>query len=126
MRLASARKGHHQTLTKSNRPDSPHPNQPNRNRPPPSDRMSVPRGPCPLHVLKDAWVQGAIDENTMVWGHGLYDWLPAKNVKLLLPMVRTPEGESLGLGRRGWGRDEGGEVWTAAWSPGWIGTSGCV
>ena len=21
------------------------------------DRMSVPRGPCPLHVLKDAWVQ---------------------------------------------------------------------
>lgn len=55
------------------------------------DRMSVPRGPCPLHVLKDAWVQGVIDENTLVWGHGLYDWLPAKNVKLLLPMVRTPE-----------------------------------
>jgi hypothetical protein len=53
--------------------------------------MSVPRGPCPLHVLKDAWVQGVIDENTLVWGHGLYDWLPAKNVKLLLPMVRTPE-----------------------------------
>ncbi|MEW5302197.1 MAG: hypothetical protein WDW36_005001 [Sanguina aurantia] len=55
------------------------------------DRMSVPRGPCPLHVLKDAWVQGVIDENTLVWGHGLYDWLPAKNVQLLLPMVRTPE-----------------------------------
>lgn len=55
--------------------------------------MSVPRGPCPLHVLKDAWVQGAIDEDTLVWGHGLYDWLPAKNVKLLLPMIRTPEGE---------------------------------
>ncbi|KAI8473903.1 MAG: hypothetical protein J3K34DRAFT_409551 [Monoraphidium minutum] len=55
------------------------------------DRMSVPRGPCPLHVLKDAWVQGTIDENTLVWGHGLYDWLPAKNVKLLLPMIRTPE-----------------------------------
>ena len=54
--------------------------------------MSVPRGPCPLHVLKDAWVQGVIDENTLVWGHGLYDWLPAKNVKLLLPMIRTPEG----------------------------------
>ncbi|KIZ05804.1 hypothetical protein MNEG_2158 [Monoraphidium neglectum] len=55
------------------------------------DRMSVPRGPCPLHVLKDAWVQGVVDENTLVWGHGLYDWLPAKNVKLLLPMIRTPE-----------------------------------
>lgn len=56
------------------------------------DRMSVPRGPCPLHVLKDSWVQGVIDENTLVWGNGLYDWLPAKNVKLLLPMIRTPEG----------------------------------
>lgn len=55
------------------------------------DRMSVPRGPCPLHVLKDAWVQGVIDENTLVWGQGLYDWLPAKNIKLLLPMIRTPE-----------------------------------
>jgi hypothetical protein len=32
------------------------------------DRMSVPRGPCPLHVLKDAWVQGVVDENTLVWG----------------------------------------------------------
>jgi hypothetical protein len=32
------------------------------------DRMSVPRGPCPLHVLKDCWVQGIVDENTLVWG----------------------------------------------------------
>lgn len=55
------------------------------------DRMNIPRGPCPLHVLKDAWVQGVIDENTLMWGQGLYDWLPAKNVKLLLPMIRTPE-----------------------------------
>lgn len=55
------------------------------------DRMSVPRGPCPLHVLKDCWVQGVIDENTLVWGGGLYDWLPIKNVKLLIPMIRTPE-----------------------------------
>lgn len=55
------------------------------------DRLSVPRGPCPLHVLKDAWVQGVVDENTLVWGQGLYDWLPMKNVKLLLPMIRTPE-----------------------------------
>eukprot|EP00200_Dunaliella_tertiolecta_P001420 CAMPEP_0202347392 /NCGR_PEP_ID=MMETSP1126-20121109/5773_1 /ASSEMBLY_ACC=CAM_ASM_000457 /TAXON_ID=3047 /ORGANISM="Dunaliella tertiolecta, Strain CCMP1320" /LENGTH=244 /DNA_ID=CAMNT_0048938935 /DNA_START=63 /DNA_END=794 /DNA_ORIENTATION=+ len=55
------------------------------------DRVNNPRGPCPLHVLKDCWVQGVIDENTLVWGQGLYDWLPAKNVKLLLPMIRTPE-----------------------------------
>eukprot|EP00798_Chlamydomonas_sp_ICE-L_P001346 gene1346-32707_t len=55
------------------------------------DRMNIPRGPCPLHVLKDAWVQGVVDENTLMWGHGLADWLPAKNVKLLLPLIRTPE-----------------------------------
>ncbi|EFJ44293.1 hypothetical protein VOLCADRAFT_106447 [Volvox carteri f. nagariensis] len=55
------------------------------------DRMNVPRGPCPLHVLKEAWVTGIVDENTLMWGHGLYDWLPAKNIKLLLPMIRTPE-----------------------------------
>ena len=36
--------------------------------------------------------QGVVDENTLVWGQGLYDWLPMKNVKLLLPMIRTPEG----------------------------------
>eukprot|EP00879_Flechtneria_rotunda_P023739 GHRR01025131.1.p1 GENE.GHRR01025131.1~~GHRR01025131.1.p1 ORF type:complete len:206 (+),score=51.64 GHRR01025131.1:109-726(+) len=57
------------------------------------DRMSVPRGPCPLHVLKDCWVQGIVDENTLVWGQGLYDWLPMKNVKLLVAQVRTPEGK---------------------------------
>ncbi|WIA21842.1 hypothetical protein OEZ85_004218 [Tetradesmus obliquus] len=55
------------------------------------DRMSVPRGPCPLHVLKDCWVQGVVDENTLVWGQGLIDWLPMRNVKLLVAQVRTPE-----------------------------------
>jgi len=55
------------------------------------DRAGVPRGPCPLHVLKDCWVQGVVDENTLVWGHGLVDWLPARNVTLLVPLVRTPE-----------------------------------
>mmetsp|Transcript_2994 Transcript_2994/g.7392 ORF Transcript_2994/g.7392 Transcript_2994/m.7392 type:complete len:250 (-) Transcript_2994:586-1335(-) len=55
------------------------------------DRLNNARGPAPLHVLKEAWVQGIIDENTLVWGQGLVDWLPAKNVKLLLPMIRTPE-----------------------------------
>ncbi|KAJ9518662.1 hypothetical protein QJQ45_018754 [Haematococcus lacustris] len=55
------------------------------------DRMNNARGPCPLHVLKEAWVQGVVDENTLMWGQGLADWLPAKNIKLLLPMIRTPE-----------------------------------
>ena len=52
------------------------------------------------HVLSEdsletiiCFLQGCIDENTLVWGQGLYDWLPAKNVKLLLPMIRTPEGK---------------------------------
>lgn len=61
--------------------------------------MSILSGPCPLHVMKEAWVQGIIDENTLVWGQGLADWLPAKNVQLLLPMVRTPEGELLRIRR---------------------------
>lgn len=55
-------------------------------------RVYACRGPAPLHVMKDAWVQGVIDENTLVWGQGLVDWLPAKNIKLLLAMIRTPEG----------------------------------
>lgn len=63
--------------------------------------MSVPRGPCPLHVLKDAWVQGVIDENTLVWGQGLIDWLPMRNVKLLVAQVRTPEGERSASAARG-------------------------
>lgn len=63
--------------------------------------MSVPRGPCPLHVLKDCWVQGTIDENTLVWGQGLIDWLPMRNIKLLVAQVRTPEGKLLRFGDLG-------------------------
>ena len=32
------------------------------------DRMSSPRGPCSLPVLREAWTQGVIDEHTLVWG----------------------------------------------------------
>jgi hypothetical protein len=38
-------------------------------------------------------LQGVVDENTLVWGQGLIDWLPMRNVKLLVAQVRTPEGE---------------------------------
>ena len=56
------------------------------------DRLSVPRGPCTLPVLRECWVNGVIDENTLIWGQGLIDWLPAKNIRTLIPQIRTPEG----------------------------------
>jgi hypothetical protein len=55
------------------------------------DRLSVPRGPCSLPVLREAWANGVIDEHTLVWGQGLADWLPARNVRTLVPQVRTLE-----------------------------------
>lgn len=54
----------------------------------------VARGPCTLHVLRDCWVHGVVDENTLVWGQGLCDWLPVRNVRTLVPQIRTVEGES--------------------------------
>lgn len=55
------------------------------------DRLSTPRGPCSLPVLREAWVNGVVDENTLVWGQGLADWLPIKNVRTLVPQIRTVE-----------------------------------
>lgn len=55
------------------------------------DRLSTPRGPCSLPVLREAWTQGVIDANTLVWGQGLADWLPIKNVRTLVPQIRTVE-----------------------------------
>lgn len=55
------------------------------------DRLSTPRGPCSLPVLREAWVNGVIDENTLVWGQGLADWLPVKNIRTLVPQIRTVE-----------------------------------
>lgn len=31
------------------------------------DRLSVPRGPCTMPVLREAWANGVIDETTLVW-----------------------------------------------------------
>lgn len=53
--------------------------------------MSTPRGPCTLPVLRECWVNGIIDENTLIWGQGLADWLPVKNVRTLVPQIRTVE-----------------------------------
>lgn len=55
--------------------------------------MSIPRGPCTLPVLRKAWVHGIIDQSTLVWGHGLIDWLPIQNVRTLVPQIRTFEGK---------------------------------
>lgn len=38
-------------------------------------------------------MQGVIDEGTLVWGQGLADWLPVRNVRTLVPQIRTLEGE---------------------------------
>ena len=63
------------------------------------DRMSVPRGPCNVAVLRECWVQGVIDEHTLVWGQGLGDWLPVRNIRTLVPQIRTFEGAARQLER---------------------------
>ena len=55
------------------------------------DRMSTPRGPAPITSLRQAWSNGVIDENTLVWGEGLMDWIPIKNVTTLVGQIRTPQ-----------------------------------
>lgn len=55
------------------------------------DRMNVPRGPCDLPTLKECWVHGIIDDQTLVWGQGLVDFLPVRNVRTLIGQIRTPE-----------------------------------
>ena len=42
-------------------------------------------------LRSQAWTNGLVDENTLVWGQGLLDWIPAKNVTTLVAQVRTPE-----------------------------------
>lgn len=59
------------------------------------DRMSVPRGPCPLTTLRTAWINGVIDENTLVWGQGLEEWVPVRNVRALPALIRTVEAQFL-------------------------------
>lgn len=73
-------------------------------RPPRRDRLNVPRGPCSLPVLKEAWVNGVIDSNTLIWGQGLADFIPIRNVRTLVPQIRTLEGEWVGRLGPGAGR----------------------
>merc|ERR550514_1907375 len=55
------------------------------------DRLSTIRGPCTLPVLREAWIKGIIDDKTLIWGNGLIDWIPIRNVCLLSSAIRTPE-----------------------------------
>jgi len=55
------------------------------------DRLSTVRGPCTLPVLREAWTKGIIDDKTLVWGNGLIDWIPIRNISLLSTAIRTPE-----------------------------------
>lgn len=64
------------------------------------DRMNVPRGPCTMPVLREAWIHGVVDEHTLVWGKGLMDWLPARNVRALVPQIRTVEVQLATWGKR--------------------------
>jgi len=48
-------------------------------------------------------VAGVIDEDTLVWGQGLMDWLPIRNVRTLVPQIRTREGEKACSGTCGVG-----------------------
>ena len=50
-----------------------------------------------MHVMRHCWMNGIIDENTLVWGQGLVDWLPVRNVRTLVPHIRTVEGERMVL-----------------------------
>merc|ERR1739848_425429 len=55
------------------------------------DRISTVRGPCTLPVLREAWTKGIIDDKTLIWGNGLIDWIPIRNISLLTSAIRTPE-----------------------------------
>ena len=54
------------------------------------DRVGNCRGPAPLNTLRQCWVNGIVDEHTMVWGNGLSDWVPARNVRGLISNIRNP------------------------------------
>merc|ERR1711976_513338 len=55
------------------------------------DRLNIARGPCDIHILRKCWIDGIIDQNTLVWGQGLDSWLPLKNISTLILQIRLPE-----------------------------------
>lgn len=55
------------------------------------DRLNLPRGPCPLSTLRTCYINGIVDEKTLVWGQGLEEWVPFRNVRALPALVRNLE-----------------------------------
>uniref|UniRef100_A0A7S0R4W1 GYF domain-containing protein n=1 Tax=Pyramimonas obovata TaxID=1411642 RepID=A0A7S0R4W1_9CHLO len=55
------------------------------------DRASVPRGPAPISTLRQCWINGMIDRNTLVWGQGLEEWVPLRNVRALPQLIHNFE-----------------------------------
>eukprot|EP00238_Polyblepharides_amylifera_P000755 CAMPEP_0196572352 /NCGR_PEP_ID=MMETSP1081-20130531/2422_1 /TAXON_ID=36882 /ORGANISM="Pyramimonas amylifera, Strain CCMP720" /LENGTH=127 /DNA_ID=CAMNT_0041889649 /DNA_START=332 /DNA_END=718 /DNA_ORIENTATION=+ len=44
-----------------------------------------------MSTLRAAWVEGIVDEHTLVWGLGLEEWLPVRNVRALPSLIRNFE-----------------------------------
>jgi hypothetical protein len=56
------------------------------------DRSGVPRGPCTLTTVRKCWVHGVVDQYTLVWGQGLEDWYPVRNVIGLITNIQSLDG----------------------------------
>ena len=55
------------------------------------DRSGLPRGPMTIDILKKCWINGIIDENTLMWGNGLGDWVPMRNVRGMAEVLHEPK-----------------------------------
>ena len=53
------------------------------------DRIGLPRGPLQLSHLRACWVNGTVDEATLVWGQGLESWYPICNVEGLEVNIKS-------------------------------------
>uniref|UniRef100_A0A7S0SEB6 GYF domain-containing protein n=1 Tax=Mantoniella antarctica TaxID=81844 RepID=A0A7S0SEB6_9CHLO len=54
------------------------------------DRSGLPRGPMTVDVLKRCWVNGIVDENTLMWGNGQGDWVPLRNLRGMAEVLHNP------------------------------------
>ena len=60
------------------------------------DRAGLPRGPCQLTIMRACWVNGVIDDKTLVWGQGLEAWYPIRNVVGLVTNIQSLDGAPAG------------------------------
>ena len=44
-----------------------------------------------MDIVKKCWINGIIDENTLVWGNGLGDWVPMRNVRGMAELLHEPK-----------------------------------